>query len=154
MAERNKEGVSPPALGGSSLLVAFAVLALTVFALLGLSTVQADVRLADASAQAVADYYAADCRAQELLARVLNGEEPEGVEVLDLFGTYAVRYSVPISDTQELQVEVELEWPGTGRRYQVTRWQAAPVGEWEPDDSLNVWSGEEDALGVWSGEEE
>ena len=80
MAERKKEGMAPPALGGSSLLVAFAVLALTVFALLSLSTVQADVRLADASAQAVTDYYAADCQAQEILARLRNGETVEGVE--------------------------------------------------------------------------
>ena len=42
-----------PAVGGSSLLVIFAVLCLTVFALLGLSTVRADGRLSDASAKAV-----------------------------------------------------------------------------------------------------
>ena len=47
---------SPPAVGGVSLLVVFAVLCLTVFALLSLTTVRADVRLADASAQAVSDY--------------------------------------------------------------------------------------------------
>ena len=40
MAERKREGFAPPALGGSSLLVAFAVLALTMFALLSLSTVR------------------------------------------------------------------------------------------------------------------
>ena len=43
----------PPAVGGSSLLVIFAVLCLTVFALLGLATVQANSRLSDASAQTV-----------------------------------------------------------------------------------------------------
>ena len=42
-----------PMVGGSSLLVIFAVLCLTVFALLGFSTVQADRRLADASIAAV-----------------------------------------------------------------------------------------------------
>ena len=55
---------SAPAVGGSSLLVIFAVLCLTVFALLGLSTVQADGRLSGASAEAVSAYYAADCRAE------------------------------------------------------------------------------------------
>lgn len=193
MAERKKEGMAPPALGGSSLLVAFAVLALTVFALLSLSTVQADVRLADASAQAVEDYYAADCQAQEILARLRNGETVEGVEsitptltqkdreqlgwVLDsglsslhewtetdlpLDDEYVVTipdeyivtipaakcvgYAVPISDTQELQVEVILY--GTdyvyGADYEVRRWQAVPIGEWEPDDHLNIWTGEEE----------
>ena len=55
-----KEQFSPPALGGSSLLVVFAVLALTVFALLSLSTVRADARLGDAATEAVSGYYAAD----------------------------------------------------------------------------------------------
>ena len=82
MAQQSKprERFSPPAVGGISLLVVFAVLCLTVFALLALTTVQADNRLADASAKAVTDYYAADCRAQEILARLRNGERPEGVE--------------------------------------------------------------------------
>lgn len=43
--EAKKQRFSPPAIGGTSLLVVFAVLCLTVFALLSLTTVQADVRL-------------------------------------------------------------------------------------------------------------
>lgn len=143
MAERKKEGMTPPALGGSSLLVAFAVLALTVFALLSLSTVQADVRLADASALAVTDYYAADCQAQEILARLRNGEMPVRVSShsYDSWHTGTrYTYAVPISDTQELQVEVILY----GTDYEILRWQAVPIGEWEPDDHLGVWIGEEE----------
>ena len=93
-----RERFSPPAVGGISLLVVFAVLCLTVFALLALTTVQADVRLADASAQAVEDYYAADCRAQEILARVRNGETPENVEMERVDGVTSVRYACPISE--------------------------------------------------------
>lgn len=145
MDNRNNSRFSPPAVGGISLLVAFAVLCLTVFALLALATVQADARLAGASAQAVADYYAADCRAQELLARLRCGERPEGVEILDGAddGAYAARYAVPISDTQELQVEVELteEQAGSGGRYRVIRWQAVPSAAWEGDESLELWDG-------------
>lgn len=73
---------SPPAVGGISLLVAFAVLCLTIFALLSLTTVRADVRLADASADAVTEYYAADCQAQEILARLRNGEVPDSVTLV------------------------------------------------------------------------
>ena len=73
MDKRKRDDFAPPALGGSSLLVVFAVLALTVFALLSLSTVRADVRLGDAAAKAVTDYYAADTRAQEILAQLRNG---------------------------------------------------------------------------------
>ncbi len=137
--EAKKQRFSPPAIGGTSLLVVFAVLCLTVFALLSLTTVQADVRLADASAKAVTDYYAADCQAQEILARLRNGERPEGVAFSGSGLLYA-GYAVPISDTQELQVSVLL-MGGAGVDYVVQRWQAVPTGEWEGDESLNLWDG-------------
>lgn len=132
----DKRHLSPPAVGGSSLLVIFAVLCLTVFALLTLSTVQADRRLADAAAQAVTDYYAADVRAEEILARLRAGETPEGVEQA-ADGTYC--YTCPISDTQALSVQVRLE-DGT---WQVLRWQTVSTAEWQPDASLDVWDGGE-----------
>lgn len=145
MGEKEREGFAPPALGGSSLLVAFAVLALTMFALLSLSTVRADVRMGDAAAQAVKGYYEADVKAQEILARLRGGEHPVEAEshLEDSWhDPYMVRYTytVPISDTQELQVEVMVD--GTDGSYSVLRWQAAPSVEWEADDSLTVWDGE------------
>ena len=145
MPVKREERFSPPAVGGISLLVVFAVLCLAVFALLALTTVQADKRLADASAKAVSDYYTADCAAQEILARLRGGETPEGVELTVELGDgiYTARYAVPISDRQVLQVEVELteDWTDYGWRYQVVRWQAVPTGEWEGDQSLNLWEG-------------
>ena len=140
----NEKHFSPPAVGGSSLLTVFAVLCLTVFALLALTTVQADVRLADASAKAVEDYYAADCKAQEILARLRWGDVPEGVEVR--YEGDIASYAVPISDTQELQVEVRLGYlildiEPDGRYYTVLRWQAAPTQEWESDESIEIWDG-------------
>lgn len=144
MGERKKESFAPPALGGSSLLVVFAVLALTVFALLSLSTVRADVRLGDAAAKAVSDYYTADAQAQEILARLRNGETPVEVTAHGEDSWHDPRftrytYAVPISDTQELQVEVLVD--RTDGSWSVLRWQSVPVGEWEPDTSLTVWDG-------------
>ncbi len=142
MTERKRESFSPPAVGGISLLVAFAVLCLTVFALLSLTTVQADVRLADASAQAVTDYYAADCAAQEILARLRGGETPVEVTAhtedswhTPLMTRYT--YEVPISDSQELQVEVLVN----GEEYEILRWQAQYTGEWEIVENLDLWDG-------------
>ncbi|MCI9155641.1 MAG: hypothetical protein HFF44_01725 [Lawsonibacter sp.] len=146
MTEKKREGFAPPALGGSSLLVVFAVLALTVFALLSLSTVRADVRLGDAAAEMVSGYYAADVQAQEILAKLRTGAPlPEDVEFEATISDYPdhsetiFSYSIPISDTQELQVEVLMEPDGS---YQVRRWQAAAVGDWEFDDSLEIWDGD------------
>ena len=139
MDERKKESFSPPAIGGSSLLTVFAVLALTVFALLSLSTVQADVRLADASAQAVADYYAADLEAQTILARLRSGQRPEGV-MFSGSGLLRAEYACRISETQELQVSVILGGI-SDREYVVERWEAVPTEDWESDDSLELWDG-------------
>ena len=143
MAERKKESFSPPALGGSSLLVVFAVLALTVFALLSLSTVRADVRLGDAAADSVCGYYRADGKAQEILARLRSGECPAEAELhpedaWTLMDRYT--YTVPISDTQELRVEVLVD-PADGS-YSVLRWEAVRSEAWTFDDSLDVWDGE------------
>ena len=143
MGERKKESFSPPALGGSSLLVVFAVLALTVFALLSLSTVRADVRLGDAAAKAVSDYYTADAQAQEILARLRNGETPVEVTThTEDSWTRMTRYTyaVPISDTRELQAEVLVD--RADGSYSILRWEVLSVGVWEPDSSLDVWDGE------------
>ena len=146
MTEKKREGFAPPALGGSSLLVVFAVLTLTVFALLSLSTVRADVRLGDATEKMVSGYYAADVKAQEILAKLRTGAPlPEDVEFEATISDYPdhsetiFSYSIPISDTQELQVEVLVEPDGS---YQVRRWQAAAVGDWTFDDSLDLWDGD------------
>ena len=116
---------------GSSLLIIFAVLCLTVFALLGLSTVQANRRLSDTSLQAVTDYYAADRQAEEILAQLRTGEMPEGVTQ----NGDILSYTCPISSTQALIVEVRSgDW-------EILRWQAMPTGQWEADESLDLWDG-------------
>lgn len=124
---------SPPTIGGASLMVIFAVLCLTVFALLSLTTVRADQRLSTASSEGVSAYYAADCQAQEILARLRQGQLPEGV--VEHQGI--CEYQCPISSTQTLSVAVRLEKD----HYTVLRWKAVPT-HWESDDNLDVWDGE------------
>ena len=122
-------------IGATSLLVIFAVLCMTVFALLGLSSVRADKYLSDVRTDAVSAYYAADCQAEEILARLRGGEQPQGVTLED--GIY--RYVCPISPTQELQVAVQSE------DWTVLCWQAVTTASWQADDSLTVWDGSEDS---------
>ena len=129
--ENKKRTVPMTMVGGSSLLIIFAVLCLIVFALLGLSTVQADKRLQDISVEAVENYYAADSRAEAVLARLRSGQIPEGVTEHD--GIYS--YQCPMSRTQALQVQVRAsDW-------KVLRWKLVSTIEWEPEDSLTVWNG-------------
>lgn len=124
-----------PMVGGSSLLVIFAVLCLTVFALLGFSTVQADRRLADASIAAVSGYYAADCEAERILARIRAGEMPEGVAEAD--GVY--RFVCPISDTQVLKVQARVNGESD---WEILCWQAASTAEWDEEEYIRVFTGE------------
>ena len=122
-------------MGGSSLLVIFAVLCLTVFALLTLSTVQAGIRLSDRSAQAVLDYYRADTQAEEILAQLRRGVVPPGVTA---DGEHCYSYTCSISDTQALDVRVQV----IGAGYTVLRWQAVSTADWVTDDSIAVWDGQ------------
>ena len=130
-----RDQFAPPAVGGSSLLVIFAVLCLTVFALLSLSSVQAQQRQADAATSAVIDYYDADLQAQEIYARLRGGNAVEGVREEN--GIYA--YEISISQRQILMVRLEKN----DNTWNVLRWEAVPV-ESEPDESLDVWKGTEE----------
>lgn len=124
--------ISPPAIGGSSLLVSFAVLCLTVFALLSLSTVQAEKRLSDAAADAVTAYYEADLEAERIFARLRSGETLPGVQ--ESAGIYS--YTCPISENQTLLVKLQK----TEAAWTVLRWQAAAQPE-ELSQTLPVWDG-------------
>ena len=122
------------AVGTSSLLVIFAVLCLTVFAVLSIATVQAQLRLAESTRRSVTGYYSADCCAENILARLRAGEEPENVEKNgDLY-----RYACKISETQVLAVCVKV----SGTEYAVLQWQAISVVDWNGEDDLPVWDGQ------------
>lgn len=124
---------SPPAVGGSSLLVIFAVLTLCIFALLSVSSVQAEKRISDASARGITAYYEADRQAEEVFARLRNGEAVPGVAVTE--GVY--RYHCSISENQYLAVEL-MNQDGS---WQIIRWQAVASPEPITDNTLPVWDG-------------
>jgi len=130
---RRDRNTQQPTIGGSSLIVTFAVLCLTVFALLGLSTVRADQRLADVSANAVADYYDAELQAETILSELRSGNIPDGVSKNgDVYS-----YMCPVSDTLSLQVEVRIE----NSQWEILCWCTVTTIEWTESDSLNVWNG-------------
>ena len=121
---------SPPILGGPSLLVSFAVLLLTLLALLTLTQAQADRRLAEKSAENVRAYYAAELQAQEILARLRSGEQVPGVTA----SGERWSYECVISEYQTLFVEVNPE------TWEILRWQANAHPD-TPNEDLPVWTG-------------
>lgn len=108
----------PVVVGVASLLVIFAALCLTVFALLTISNSDADRRLAEVSADAVRDYYAADSEAEHIFAELRAGNVPENVTVNGNLYTYVC----PISGKLSLYVELL----NLGNEWKVLQWQAIP----------------------------
>ena len=121
-----------PAVGGSSLLVIFAVLCMTVFAVLSLSTILAEQRLSETAAESVAAYYRADLQAEEIFARLRSGEQVPGVQILE----DRYEYSCIISETQSLHVTLRR----TDNGWSVLRWQTESHAQ-EQTQTLPVWTG-------------
>ena len=132
--------------GTISLIMIFAVLCLTVFAMLTLSTSNAEKALADRSSGFVKSYYEADLQATEIRAAILGsyagGSFPESIDGIwityDHTGdvTYAA-YSCEVNEVQELLVRLKLE----KNKDSVLEWKTVYSQPWEFDDSLNVWDG-------------
>lgn len=130
---RGNNGYRFPAVGVVSLIVIFSVLCLTVFAMLTISSVKADEILSSRTAATVEGYYRADYKAEQTLAQLRSGEIPENVtETKGVF-----YYTYPISDTQNLAVEVMVD----GSDYNILRWQAVSTANWIAEDELPVWDG-------------
>lgn len=125
----------PAPVGASSLLVIFSVLCFTAFALLSLSTVKADERLADASCESVQAYYQADCEAEEILGRLRSGETVD--KVIQKNNYYA--YSCPVSDTQVLSVVVEID----GADYRVHQWKLEEITQWKTKEYIELYDVDE-----------
>ncbi len=130
---KEKRQISLAGIGLSALLVVLAVLALTLFSLLSLSTARAQQRLGEKERAPVLAYYEAEAQAHEILAKLRAGEVPQGVAQGDGF----YRYTCPMGENQLLAVEVEIGEDG----YRIVRWQVCARGNWEADDSLPVWQG-------------
>lgn len=125
--------ISP--VGAGSLLAAFAILCLTVFALLSLTTAHQEQRLSDSAHRAVTGYYEADYQAQEIFARLRAGQLPPQVTLED--GQYT--YQIPISQYNRLEVALK----ETDALWHILRWQLVAETP-EEDQTLEVWTQQEE----------
>jgi hypothetical protein len=126
--------------GGVSIIMVFAVLCLTIFAVLSLVTARSEQALAERHAGAVTDYYAADSLAAEVYdALSPSGETPESVLGVTVSQPSAnsLSYTVPIDASRELCVLLLRE----GEALRILEWREAAAGEWEPDTRIRVWEG-------------
>ena len=172
LRERGEDAVSGKRstgvnVGGSSILVIFILLCLTTFATLSMVSANADLKLTEKSAAAAQDYYAADAEAEQILAAIdayarqlwtqnpnpaafadacqmLSSAVDGGITTLRPAGgnTMLAQYAVPINDTHQLAVELEIVPNSQG--YTLTRnsWQVQSVTDWQPGSAgLDLWGG-------------
>jgi len=132
-------------IGSASIVLIFAVLCMTIFALISLQSALADRALASAQKQLVKEYYAADAKAEYILAEILKADTiPEAINETNITsysvydkGATAVEFTCPMSETKEICVEIMLY----ENSYDILRWEIQYTGTWEIDDSLHVWPG-------------
>ena len=126
-------------IGSASIILIFAVLCMTIFALISFRTAIADKAMVDTQEQFVKEYYDADARAEQILAKILEADiipqEINGVSITAEQET--VSFVCPMSDTKALYVEVAV-YENT---YDILKWKIQDIGSWVIDDKLPVWTG-------------
>ena len=160
--EQNKSTKSIISTGTTSIVLIFVMLSLLTFAVLSLTSAQANLRLSRLSADRTTEYYAAENAANAVLIQVgaaldeayplsdspdafyvLAREALDGADDdLVIYEDGRLTYEVPLGENQVLAVELELSYDPlpTGRHYTITSWQAVSGYDWNPDSGMNLMS--------------
>ena len=139
----NKSGIG---IGSASVVLVFAVLCLTVFALISYTAAGNDKALTDAEARLVKEYYEADTLAELVLAELIAADTiPDSVRGVEITARWdgdmlveTAEFSCVVSDGRELYVKVAFY----GDSYDILNWRMRHTGEWRPNDDLPVWLGD------------
>ena len=138
MNRRNASGGPGLNVGSASIVMIFAVLCLTVFAVLSLLTARSELALAVRAADSVTDYYAADAHAVAIYDALAAGTDPAAGTDAEIHipapGHYS--YTVPVDENQGLFVLLAQD----GDSLQIRQWYVYMTGEWNPDNSLNLFT--------------
>lgn len=143
-------------IGSSSLILIFIVLCLVTFCMLSLGNARREDVLAEKNAAAVQAYYQTDSKAVQFAAGVgqflknlpQSADATEvKAQVLKQFGDYydgatdLIRTDITMDHGQALRVELKPDWEK--RTYQVSTWSVYQKEDYEIDQSISVWTGEE-----------
>lgn len=142
--------------GYVSVMLIFAVICLTIFAVFSFKAAVSSDRMNDRSGEFLKQYYAADSTAKETLSRLndlafetadsfdfeeelaISAAAIEGVSARSLAGGVLISFTVSINERQELAVEVVFTSDG---KYSINTWRTQNVGSENSDTGLNVWDG-------------
>ncbi len=141
--------------GGSSVIMIFAVLCLTVFAALTITASESERNSALIYAESVKNYYEADLKASRFTAVLMSAEnmpeikqtaenrgamvneqtESDGTAVLNIV------YHTEIDENQILEVRLKASTVGkTGVHIDIIQWTPVFCDEWSSDNELNLYS--------------
>lgn len=142
--------------GYVSVMLIFAVICLTIFAVLSFKAAMSTDSFNDRSGDFLRQYYAADTQAKQTLSKLNDSmqasrgsmfleeefqaaaSELDGVTVMQTADGFSASYDVPINDRQVLAVAIHFDNNG---EYLIEQWQNRDVSG-EPEEShLNVWDG-------------
>ena len=134
--------------GSASIIMIFAVLCLTVFSTLSYVTANQEQKLAEKSARAIEQYYAADWQCEAyyeeiyklLQAGVAASELPQylDVKVTSDGAAACIAYAADIDERQKLQVQLIAE----NGSLRTETWAVTVKEQHEYNDELAVWDGE------------
>lgn len=142
--------------GYVSVMLVFAVICLTIFAVLSFKAALSNDLFNERSGEFLKQYYAADASAKKLLSKIndcafeAKGSpffedefeeiigDIDGVDTKRSLDGVSVSYSIKINERQNLAVELLFDDEG---RYTINRWQSQ-TANWEDSGShINVWDG-------------
>ncbi len=161
MDKNRKDVVTSSGLGVGyvSLIMLFAVICLTVLAVLSYQAAGSNEVLNQRSIEFNRDYYSADGEAKRVLMKLDNSaleyhnagflsddfvsdcDFEFSVDVSDTAEGYSVNFIQPINDQLCLKVAATFFSNPRDERYRIDLWKTVPVGNDEYDDTLGVWDG-------------
>jgi hypothetical protein len=147
----HKKGIG---IGSASIVLVFAVLCLTIFAIIAFSSATTNRALVEVEAKLVQSYYEADTLAELILAELLEADSiPDAVRDVEIIsdwdwnmGVETLSFSCEISEKKELYVLLAV-YEETMR---ILTWRMRDIGEWEEEDSLNLF--DDDFFNLWPGD--
>ena len=126
--------------GSSTALMIFVALCLVVISTLCIIEANNSMELAKKNAESVKNYYLADSLVIEVIESLRLGQ-PANIN----FDSYKmeehnyISYSVNVDDQRQLNVLLK----DSNGKLLIERWQVSNATEWQIDDSITVWDGQE-----------
>ena len=142
--------------GYVSVMLIFAVICLTIFAVLSFKAAISTDSFNERSGEFMRQYYAADTSAKKTLSMLNDcafkakssgffeeeftesAQNIEGVSVRPTQSGLSVSYSVAINEGQELLVNIVFDQNG---EYSIEQWKSSNIYEENSDSHLGVWDG-------------